>query len=104
MPLNPYGRRWKEHRARFLQAHPLCRMCKARGIVEPATVLDHIKPWKSGETEAEQERLFWDQSNWQGLCRTDHDAVKQALEKSGFLRGSTLQGLPLDPRHHWWKA
>jgi len=100
MSLN-YGRRWKEHRAHYLRAHPLCRMCEARGIREPARVVDHIRPWKSGATEEEQTRLFWDVSNWQPLCKCCHDAAKQAEEKSGFLRGSDLQGRPLDPRHPW---
>lgn len=100
MALN-YGRRWKAHRAVFLRENPCCALCAARGITEPATVVDHIEPWRRAETEEEQTNLFWSRSNWQGLCTTCHSAVKQAEEKNGFLRGSDLQGWPLDQRHHW---
>ena len=102
LPQNPYGRRWRALRGRFLSEHPTCRMCEAQGRTEPARVVDHVRPWRSGATEQEQERLFWDVSNLQGLCQTDHDASKQAQEKNGHLRGSDLQGYPLDKAAHPW--
>lgn len=64
-------------------------------MIEPATVVDHIKPHK-GDSQ-----LFWDQDNWQSLCKTHHDSTKQAEEKSGVIRGGKINGEPLDPSHHW---
>ena len=58
-------------------AHPLCVMCQADGRVEPATVVDHIKPHRGDSA------MFWDRSNWQSLCKRHHDSDKQMLEKSG---------------------
>lgn len=104
MSQNPYGRPWRRLRDKHLKAHPECAYCAARGILEPARVVDHRIPWRSGATEAEQERLFNDPANFQSLCVTCHNALKQAQEKTGHLRGSDLQGQPLDPASHWWKA
>lgn len=52
-------------------------MHKARGEVVAAVIVDHIIPHK-GDME-----LFWDESNWQGLCVSCHSSDKQRLEKSG---------------------
>jgi 5-methylcytosine-specific restriction endonuclease McrA len=62
-----YGRRWKEARKHYLIAHPLCVSCEAKNILTEATVVDHIVPHKGNK------RLFWDQSNWQPLCKSCHD-------------------------------
>lgn len=59
--------RWKTLRKQFLQNYPLCEECKAKGTVKAAVVVDHIKPHKGDE------RLFWDESNWQALCKECHD-------------------------------
>lgn len=72
-----YGRRWRKARAAYLAAHPLCVMCEAEGVVEQATDLDHIRPHR-GDMD-----LFWDPSNWQGLCERHHSA-KTAAEDGGF--------------------
>ena len=61
----------------------------------PATVVDHIVPHKGDMA------LFWDKSNWQGLCAHCHNSHKQRREKSGVEVGSDVDGFPLDPRHHW---
>jgi len=39
-------------------------------------VCDHIKPHRGDE------RLFWDPSNLQTLCKSCHDTVKQAAEQA----------------------
>jgi len=39
-----------------------------------ASVVDHIVAHR-GDQE-----LFWDQSNWQSLCKPCHDSEKQKLE------------------------
>lgn len=73
------GYTWRWHKASkaFLAEHPLCAECKRQGIVAVATVTDHIVPHKGDQD------LFWDESNWQGLCDHCHN-VKTAAEDGGF--------------------
>lgn len=77
-----YDWRWRKARHVRLQAHPLCVCCLANGHVEPATVLDHIKPHDGDQT------LFWDADNWQSLCARCHSYIKQVIE--GQWRGGRL--------------
>jgi 5-methylcytosine-specific restriction protein A len=63
-----YGPRWRRARAAYLARHPLCVPCAAGGRLAPATVVDHVVPHHGDQ------RLFWDESNWQGLCKPCHDA------------------------------
>lgn len=93
-----YGSRWQKARATFLQQHPLCRNHESRGLVVAATVVDHIVPHRGDQ------KLFWDTSNWQALCKQCHDSDKQRLEKSGTVAGCDLSGIPIDPNHHWLSA
>ena len=51
----------------FLKQHPLCAFCQAEGKIVPATVVDHIIPHRGDQ------RLFWDQTNWESLCKECHD-------------------------------
>ena len=88
-------RRWRRASRAYLGAHPLCVMCEQQGRATLATVVDHVIPHKGDPV------LFWDESNWQGLCATDHSGAKQELEKSGRVRGCDVHGVPLDPAHHW---
>lgn len=53
---------------------PLCVMCSAEGVTTAAEVVDHIKPHRGDQ------QLFWDQSNWQSLCKTHHDSDKARQE------------------------
>ena len=62
-----YTKRWQAARRRFLQLHPLCVECERKRNLTPATVVDHIIPHRGDET------LFWDESNWQSLCKKCHD-------------------------------
>jgi len=75
-----YGRKWKAARALFLQSNPLCKRCQRRGEIKAADVVDHVVPHK-GDLE-----LFWDQSNWQPLCKRDHD-IKTATEDTDSAAG-----------------
>ncbi len=88
-------RRWRRRSKQFLEEHPLCRMCQETGRTRLAQVVDHKVPHR-GDPE-----LFWDEDNWQGLCTTCHNSVKQAEEKGGGVRGCDVHGVPLDPGHHW---
>lgn len=62
-----YTSKWNKERLRFLKVHPLCVRCQADGKLTKATVVDHITPHR-GDQE-----LFWNQSNWQALCKSCHD-------------------------------
>ena len=62
-----YGSRWKVARKHFLDRHPLCVECLKNGKMTPATVVDHIVPHRGDP------RLFWDNANWQALCKSCHD-------------------------------
>jgi 5-methylcytosine-specific restriction endonuclease McrA len=88
-----YGHRWRRLRRIVLAQEPLCRMCTAVGRTTAAVVVDHIKAKRDGGTDARE--------NLQPLCSTCHDAIKQAEEKGGGVRGCGLDGVPLDPAHHW---
>lgn len=62
-----YDSRWRKARANFLQRNPLCNACMKRGKITPATVVDHVIPHRGDQ------KLFWDESNWQALCKSCHD-------------------------------
>lgn len=69
-----YGRKWQGERHAFLKRHPLCTACAADGGVVVATVVDHVRPHQGDRG------LFWDVSNWQGLCAPCHNGAKQRQE------------------------
>lgn len=62
-----YDAKWRRARKRFLRSHPLCAHCLSQGVLTPATVVDHIVPHRGDH------RLFWDEQNWQPLCKACHD-------------------------------
>jgi len=72
-----YGYRWQQARRAFLAEHPLCVECEKDGKVSPATEVDHIQAHNGDD------RLFWDRSNWQGLCKECHSR-KTAREDGRF--------------------
>jgi len=63
-----YTNDWVKASRAFRLANPLCRHCEREGRLTPTAVTDHIVPHK-GDRE-----LFWDQSNWQPLCKSCHDS------------------------------
>jgi len=71
-----YDRRWIRARALYLAEHPFCVVCQAKGKMIVATEVDHITPHKGDQD------LFWDESNWQPLCKNHHSA-KTARETFG---------------------
>lgn len=87
--------RWIKGRRLYLAKHPLCVFCHRRGLTQPARVVDHKIPHK-GDVD-----LFFDESNWQGLCKTCHDSVKKAEEQGRLTLGADLSGEPIDTRHPW---
>lgn len=74
-----YDSRWRKARKIFLSRNPLCVECKGEGKLIEATVVDHITPHKGDKIK------FWDQRNWQPLCKRHHDR-KTATEDGGFGR------------------
>ena len=67
---------WRAIRRQVLQHEPLCRDCKAKGIVKVANVIDHIKPVRLGGE-------FWETNNMQPLCTSCHNS-KSAYESKGI--------------------
>lgn len=74
-----YGYKWQQARERYLLDHPLCVYCERSGRTVAASVVDHITPHRGDK------QLFWQQSNWQALCRPCHDSVKKAEEAAGLV-------------------
>lgn len=74
-----YSYAWQKARKGFLKKHPLCVDHQSRGVVEPATEVDHIKAHKGDKI------LFWDSKNWQALCKSCH-SKKTVKEDGGFRR------------------
>ena len=62
-----YDARWRAARKQYLTRHPLCVECLKENKLTPATVVDHIVPHRGDQ------KLFWDESNWQPLCKDCHD-------------------------------
>jgi 5-methylcytosine-specific restriction enzyme A len=89
-----YDRRWQKARAAYLLEHPLCAYCRHMGKVRAATVVDHVTPHKGDMV------LFWNRDNWQPLCKTCHDSLKQK-EEGGKVVGCDVMGMPISPSHHW---
>lgn len=69
--------RYQKERKFFKQKNPFCAKCSTLKKPVIANILDHIQPHKGDY------RLFWDQTNWQMLCKRCHD-VKTASEDGGF--------------------
>jgi 5-methylcytosine-specific restriction protein A len=61
-----YDWRWRKASKLFLGAHPFCAECERRDIIAEARLVDHKIPHRGNE------RLFWDETNWQGLCFPCH--------------------------------
>lgn len=82
-------RRWRKASNAWLQAYPVCVLCVCYGQVNQGAmdnaiasqrnlIVDHIDPHR-GDVG-----LFWDQENWQTLCRMPcHDRDKQRHEQHG---------------------
>lgn len=69
-----YGYKWQKARERYLRDHPLCCYCERDGRTSAATVVDHKVPHRGSEA------IFWDESNWQSLCKPCHDGEKAKEE------------------------
>ncbi len=88
-----YNYKWQKARRLWLLNNPLCRYCDEAGYVVRATVVDHIEPHRGND------ELFWDQTNWQSLCKSCHDGAKQSEEKKGYSTAVDENGWPIDDNH-----
>ena len=62
-----YGRPWKQIRAAFLSANPLCEMCKHDGRLTPATLAHHKMKLAEGGSN--------DWNNLAALCSECHSRL-----------------------------
>ena len=87
------GSAWQKLRASVLAGEPLCRHCAARGLVVPATDVDHMNG-------ADDNRL----ESLQPLCHECHSR-KTAMENGKNVTfGCDASGTPIDPSHYWNRA
>lgn len=80
---------WRKLRDAQLAGEPLCRFCREAGRIAPP-----LSAITSNPIEA---------TPFQSLCDGCHSGDKQSEERTGNRRrkGSTVDGWPLDPHHHW---
>lgn len=69
-----YDYHWQQARREFLRKNPLCTEHLRRGRLVVASVVDHVRPHRGN-----YER-FWDDSNWQSLCKECHDKKTVACD------------------------
>ena len=90
-----YDARWQRASKAHLVAHPLCERCRSRGWTSQAKVVDHIKPHR-GDLD-----LFWDEDNWQSLCKRCHDIKTATEDRRRTPQGGRDRSSPKTPdRHH----
>ena len=70
---------WQKHRVVQLSGHPLCACCYTRGIITPATEVDHVFPWRQLGRQAFYLNLF------QSLCHDCHSHKTQEERKGKVL-------------------
>lgn len=75
---------WVALRRQQLGALPFCAECLRAGRYTLASEVDHVVPHRNDE------RLFFDPSNLQSLCKPCH-SVKTAREDGGFGRANHIQ-------------
>lgn len=85
-----YDWNWRKYRLTFLRDNPLCAECARQGLVEPATVVHHIKPHHGDP------KLFWARWNHAPSCKMHHDSVEQAAEKGNARPLIGEDGYPVD--------
>jgi 5-methylcytosine-specific restriction protein A len=83
-----YNAQWEKAGKLYLASHPWCEMCRRDGRFTAATLVDHILAHRGDQTK------FWDQNNWQGLCRRHHDRDKQRAER-GPVREDVRKLFPI---------
>lgn len=90
-----YGRQWQRLRQSILERDEyLCVSCLKRGILTPATDVDHITPKAKGGSDLPD--------NLQSLCSECHKD-KTTRDNGGTPReGSSISGEPINPGDPWY--
>ena len=65
--------RWRELRARYLAAHPLCEECERAGKTTLATCVHHLRPVEAQATPALMMQAAYDWHNLEALCEACHE-------------------------------
>ncbi len=87
-----------------LLREPTCRFCREeRGQAVPATVLDHIQPFRKASGDIDF-KLWGDPKNHRSLCKPCHDARGATSRRDEKPPGAASDGRPLDPAHPWNRA
>ena len=76
---------------------PTVKFCLERGLIERATVVDHVEPHKGDWTAFCTGKL-------QSLCEPCHNSAKQQIELRGYRCDIGVDGLPTDPNHPFNRA
>jgi hypothetical protein len=72
-------------------------MCRAAGLIVPATAVDHIKPHRGDYNSFVLGDL-------QSLCQTSANRTKEQIEVCGYALDIGADGLPTDRRHPFWSS
>ncbi len=97
-----YDGRHRKMRDKQLAKQPLCQMCLEVGRSTPATVLDHIKPYRRPDKSIDH-KLWGDPKNHRSLCEDCHNANGAQRARPEKPPGAGVDGRPLDPAHPWNK-
>jgi 5-methylcytosine-specific restriction enzyme A len=65
-----YGRAWKRIRDKYVETHPFCEKCYAKGILVPTEEVHHRVPLAEGGTH--------EKSNLISLCKSCHAQIHAA--------------------------
>ncbi|MBB6228343.1 5-methylcytosine-specific restriction endonuclease McrA [Polymorphobacter multimanifer] len=96
-----YGSTHRVLRDKQLAREPWCRFCwEERKQKVPATVLDHILPFKRPDDSTDW-KLWGDPKNHRSLCKPCHDARGAQRGRAEKPAGAATNGRPMDPAHPW---
>ena len=85
--------RWRKRRRHQLYLEPYCRLCRQRGVLRAAEIVDHVRH-HGGNWNA-----FW-LGDLQSLCKPCHDGSKNLVELYGYdPKAVDADGWPSDPNH-----
>jgi 5-methylcytosine-specific restriction protein A len=76
--LTTYSKQWRAIRERVLYEEPLCRVCRANGLITAATQVDHI----------DEDAHNNSRDNLQSLCASCHS--KKTAENHGDKNASSI--------------
>lgn len=96
-----YNGKHRLMRDKQLAKEPWCRFCwEERQVKVPATVLDHIEPFRDAAGEMNF-KLWGDPANHRSLCQPCHDARGAQRNRPEKPPGAGVDGRPMDPAHPW---